>query len=105
MRCDALEQPPPGRLASFGVRFTVADMGNGVTRVEPNDLLTPNDACALFGTPGTECVPLPLPSHIRMCIEDAVVGVGQSLPDGWAIQARVRAVNEDTIEVVAYCKP
>lgn len=87
------------------MRFTLTDMGNGVTRVEPNDLLTPDDACAHFGTPGCECVPLPIPPHLRMCIEDAVVGVGQAIPDDGVILACVRAVTETTIEVVAFCRP
>ena len=104
LRCDASEIPPPGR-APFGVRFTLTDMGNGVTRVEPYDVLTPDDACVHFGTPGCECVPLPIPVHLQMCIEDALGGVGRPSPRDGVVRACVRAVTEETVEVVAFCRP
>lgn len=103
-RNGVLEEPPPS-LVAYGVRFALRDMGNGVTRLESHDLLTPDAACACFGTPGFVCVPFPMPPLVRYSIEDAVDAVGQSWPRDWDVRARVRAISDNATEVVAYLNP
>jgi hypothetical protein len=87
--------------AWMAVRLTVREMGNGVQRVEAHEIVSPDGACSYWGAPGAVLVPSPMPTPLLLCIEDAMMSIGEAPPADTEMQACVRYVSDDTIEAVA----
>jgi hypothetical protein len=79
-------------------------MRNGVQRIDTHDLLSADDACSLFGLPGCVTSFLPCFDQLRCLTKDAVSMLGMELPDDCKVYACARAIDDETFEVVAYCR-
>lgn len=93
-------------LAGFALRMLIQYMGNGVSRLLSCELV-PLEAAALeCGLPGREAIVFPYPEWVRDLGRQAMVQLGYpELKHGDCVPAGcVRAVDDHTIEVIAWRK-